>query len=234
MTDLLPPENFACVEDGVYRSSFPRTKNCLFLQKLNLKTVISLVPEDYPKNMADFYDANGISLVSHGLEGNKWPFKGIDQNGLQAVLVDILNPENRPLLIHCNKGKHRTGTVIGCLRKIRGWTYASIVHEYLLYAIPKVRLEDQMMIEYFEFVPPPPTVKEEGEEDGEKKKKDKKDKKEKKDKDKEKDKDKDQDHDSEKEKKKKDKDKEKEKQKDKDEDKTDTIVPAHKSDKIES
>jgi tyrosine-protein phosphatase SIW14 len=52
VVELLPPQNFAMVESGVYRSSFPRTKNCSFLRSLNLKTVISLVPEEYPVNMA--------------------------------------------------------------------------------------------------------------------------------------------------------------------------------------
>jgi tyrosine-protein phosphatase SIW14 len=152
---FLAPENFAIVENGVYRSAFPRTKNCLFLQKLGLKAVVSLVPEEYPKSMVDFYDANGITLISHGLDGNKWPFKAIDLAQLNNVLIDILNPENRPLLIHCNKGKHRTGTVVGSIRKLRGWSYSSIFQEYILYATPKVRCEDQMMIEYFSFAPPP-------------------------------------------------------------------------------
>lgn len=26
---------------------------------------------------------------------------------------------NHPLLIHCNKGKHRTGCLVGCFRKVR-------------------------------------------------------------------------------------------------------------------
>jgi hypothetical protein len=44
--------------------------------------------------------------------------------------------------------------VIGCVRKYRGWSYAAIMNEYIHYALPKVRFEDQMMIEYFEFEDP--------------------------------------------------------------------------------
>ena len=40
---LLAPENFAMVENGIYRSAFPRSKNIEFLRKLKLKSVISLV-----------------------------------------------------------------------------------------------------------------------------------------------------------------------------------------------
>lgn len=151
--ELLAPENFSMVESGVYRSAFPRSKNISFLKSLGLKSVISLVPEDYPQNMADFYEENDIALLSHGLEGNKWPFKGIDEEALRQVIKDILNPKNQPLLIHCNKGKHRTGTVIGCLRKLRHWAMSAIFHEYMIFAAPKIRLEDQMLIEAFEYEP---------------------------------------------------------------------------------
>jgi tyrosine-protein phosphatase SIW14 len=147
--EILAPENFAVVEAGVYRSSFPRTKNITFLKRLSLKTIISLVPEDYPVAMAEFYEKCGTRLISYGLEGNKAPFKEINHADVKLVLLDILNESNRPLLIHCNKGKHRTGSVVGCLRKLRGWGLSAIFNEYLLYATPKTRLEDQQFIESF-------------------------------------------------------------------------------------
>jgi tyrosine-protein phosphatase SIW14 len=151
--EFLAPENFAMVEPGVYRSAFPRTKNIDFLKQLNLRSVVSLVPEDYPVAMLEFYAANGIQLISVGLDGNKWPFKEISHDSMQIVLRKVLNKANRPLLIHCNKGKHRTGSVVGCLRRIRGWALSAAFTEYLLFAAPKTRLEDQQMIETFVFVP---------------------------------------------------------------------------------
>lgn len=148
---FVAPENFALVEEGVYRSAFPRSKNIPFLRRLGLKSVVSLVPEDYPPKLLEYYESAAITLRSHGLDGNKWPFKEIDTNSLQETLHDVLDLSYRPLLIHCNKGKHRTGTVVGSLRKIRGWALTSIFHEYLFYANPKSRLEDQRMIESFEY-----------------------------------------------------------------------------------
>ena len=88
--ELLVPENFAMVEPGVYRSSFPRSKNMRFLKTLGLRSVVALIPEDYPVHMVEFY-------------------KEIDEIDFKVVLRDVLDPANRPLLIHCNKGKHRTG-----------------------------------------------------------------------------------------------------------------------------
>lgn len=148
--DLLAPENFSMVESGVYRSAFPRSKNIPFLRSLGLRSVVALIPEDYPVHMTDFYAQCGVRLISHGLDGNKWPFKEIDESDIKKVLNDVMNPLNRPLLIHCNKGKHRTGSVVGCLRKLRGWALSSIVSEYMLFAAPKTRLEDQRYIEDFD------------------------------------------------------------------------------------
>jgi tyrosine-protein phosphatase SIW14 len=142
--EFLAPENFAMVEAGVYRSAFPRMRNAPFLKRLKLKSVVPLVPEDYPVSLAEFYENNGIKLITHGLDGNKWPFKEIDKMIFRNALADILCQANRPLLIHCNKGKHRTGALVGCLRKYRGWSLTSIFNEYLLYAAPKSRLEDQL------------------------------------------------------------------------------------------
>ena len=79
--DLLAPENFAMVETGVYRSAFPRSKNIPFLRSLRLRAVVALIPEDYPVHMTDFYEQCGVKLISHGLDGNKWPFKEIDEIG---------------------------------------------------------------------------------------------------------------------------------------------------------
>lgn len=150
MEDLLAPENFSMVEQGVYRSAFPRSKNTPFLRTLRLRSVLPLIPEDYPQSLIDFYNGQKIELLKHGLLGNKWPFKEIDMRDLMDAIIDLLNPEKRPILVHCNKGKHRTGSIIGCLRKIRGWSLAAIFSEYVLFAAPKSRIEDQIFIEAFD------------------------------------------------------------------------------------
>jgi tyrosine-protein phosphatase SIW14 len=147
---LLMPSNFSMVEKGIYRSSFPRTKNIDFLRNLGLRTVVSLVLEDYPAALVEFYEKSGISLVRHGLEGNKGPFKGIDTSDFANCLIFILNPANHPLLLHCNKGKHRTGSIVACIRRLRGWALSAALHEYLLFSAPKSRLEDQRFIELFD------------------------------------------------------------------------------------
>ena len=147
---LIAPENFTMVEPGVYRSAFPRTKNMGFLDYLELKSVVSLVLEDYPLQLVEFYKRNNIELITMGVEGNKGAFKGIHLDTFYEVMKVIMNNKKRPLLIHCNKGKHRTGCVVGCLRRLRGWSISCIVDEYIMMASPKPRLEDQRFIEAFQ------------------------------------------------------------------------------------
>lgn len=45
----------------------------------------------------------------------------------------------------CNQGRHRTGTVIGCLRKLQRWNLASIFEEYRRHAGAKVRVLNEQV-----------------------------------------------------------------------------------------
>src|SRR5579871_5241783 len=46
--------------------------------------------------------------------------------------------------------KHRTGCVVGVIRKVMGWRPESIVEEYTKYAHPKTRESDISYIEKFD------------------------------------------------------------------------------------
>ena len=64
----------------------------------------------------------------------------------------LITPEaNHPLLIHCNKGKHRTGCLVGCFRRLCGWSLTAIFEEYRIFSAPKQRFVDQQFIELFEY-----------------------------------------------------------------------------------
>ena len=62
----------------------------------------------------------------------------------------LLDPQNYPLLVMCNLGRHRTGTMIGCLRKLQGWNLTSILEEYRRHAGSKFRLLNEQFIELFD------------------------------------------------------------------------------------
>lgn len=69
---LRPPDNFAMVSPGIYRSSFPSSKNFEFLKTLGLKTVLTLVQEEeYPQSNRDFFKKEKIRFLQIGIPGNK-------------------------------------------------------------------------------------------------------------------------------------------------------------------
>lgn len=147
---VLPPLNFAMVMPGVYRSGYPSGMNHDFLRTLRLRTLIFLCPDDCSAENMHFYQCEGIDVFQFGIKGNKEPFVDIPPSVVADALRVVLDVRRHPVLIHCNKGKHRTGCVVGSLRKVQGWSLTSIFEEYRRFAANKVRVLDQQFIELFD------------------------------------------------------------------------------------
>ena len=147
---LIPPINFNMVIPGVYRSGYPNKKNFAFLKKIPLKSILYLCPEQYAQGNMEFARANGIKILQFGIEGNKEPFVHIPDDAIRRAVAQLLDVRNHPIMIHCNKGKHRTGVLVGCLRKVQRWSLTSIFDEYRRFAGTKVRMLDQQFIELFD------------------------------------------------------------------------------------
>ena len=64
---LYPPANFSMVESGLYRSSFPAKKNFSFLRHLGIRSILTLVLEDYPEANLKFQREHGIALLQVGM-----------------------------------------------------------------------------------------------------------------------------------------------------------------------
>ena len=60
-----PPLRFAMVEDHppLYRGSYPLSKNLRFLERLHLKTILSITPEPLGENVAAWCSAQGVSMI---------------------------------------------------------------------------------------------------------------------------------------------------------------------------
>ncbi|CAN6178853.1 unnamed protein product [Urochloa humidicola] len=147
---LVPPLNFAMVDEGIFRSGFPENTNFRFLKSLNLRSIVYLCPEPYPETNMEFLEKNGIRLHQFGIEGRKEPFVTIPDDKIREALKVVLDPKNQPLLIHCKRGKHRTGCVVGCLRKLQKWCLSSVFDEYHRFAAAKARITDQRFMELFD------------------------------------------------------------------------------------
>ncbi|XP_013584833.1 PREDICTED: probable tyrosine-protein phosphatase At1g05000 [Brassica oleracea var. oleracea] len=149
---LVAPQNFSMVENGVYRSSFPKPEHFGFLTALNLRSIIYLCPEPYPEEILKFYEANNIRLFQFAIESQKDPPTPIPEDTVMAALRVLVDVRNHPILIHCKAGKHRTGCLVGCLRKVQNWCWSSVLEEYQKYAGSKCRQRDMKCIETFDTV----------------------------------------------------------------------------------
>lgn len=148
---LVPPTNFSMVEDGIFRSGLPQPSNFGFLETLNLRSIIYLCPEAYPQENMDFVDAHDIKLFQFGIEGKtESSSTSIPNHTITGALKLLIDVRNHPVLIHCKRGKHRTGCLVGCFRKLQTWCLSSVFEEYQRFAGVKWRATDLRFIETFE------------------------------------------------------------------------------------
>ena len=63
MQVLNPPELFACVESGLYRSNAFQADNFSFIKTLHLKTIVYVSPDMPLKDVYNFIQYEGIQLV---------------------------------------------------------------------------------------------------------------------------------------------------------------------------
>ncbi|CAI6338607.1 unnamed protein product [Periconia digitata] len=150
LRSLFPPSNYGAVVPGsVYRSSYPKPKNYDFLKSLGVKTIITLVPEEIPTEYQDFMKLAGIQHFQVHLNANKGCVR-VQSCDMNRALNIVLDRSNHPVLIHCNKGKHRTGCLTATLRRLQGYDIELIREEYHTYADPKARFWDEVFFEHFD------------------------------------------------------------------------------------
>lgn len=135
---VVPPINFAPVETHFFRCGQPAPINFAFLQELNLRTIIWLAVEDPCEAMISFADDYRIAMHHLGLltEGSN-PWDHLTESSIVKALNIILDKSAHPLLVCCGMGRHRSGTVVGCVRRLQGWSLVSISEEYSRFAGPR-------------------------------------------------------------------------------------------------
>lgn len=97
-----------------------------------------------------FVATRGIRRTILDVEPNKEGKVKTNLGTLCYAILFALNPQNHPVYIHCNQGRHRTGCVVACIRKIQQWPMHEILEEYSTYATPKPREGDIQLIKDFD------------------------------------------------------------------------------------
>lgn len=147
---FVPPANYGAVLPGIiYRSSYPQEKNFEFIKDLKIKSILTLVPEPIAPEYQNFMDHNGIQHFQVHIQANKGEVR-VESCAMSRALRLLLDRTNHPILIHCNKGKHRTGCTVACFRRITGMDFGTVIDEYHTYAGAKARLWDEVFFENFD------------------------------------------------------------------------------------
>lgn len=149
----IPPLNLACVLPGIYRSGYPNRRNFEYMKTIGLKSVLCLCVDDVLPANVEFYAANNIRFFHVGIVGNTEPFQSIPADRFAHALNITLNPDNHPILVHCSKGKHRTGCLMAVLRRMCGWSLSAALDEYARFAGSRRRFLDNQFIELFDISP---------------------------------------------------------------------------------
>ncbi|KAF3115559.1 tyrosine-protein phosphatase required for protection against superoxide stress (By similarity), variant 3 [Orbilia oligospora] len=127
LTKVVPPLNFACVEEGLYRSAGPLPLNLPFVSDLNLDTIIWMATEDPSPEFFSWIRANGIKFLNFGIGEITAPWDPEIERNVIGALQALAEASNGRILVTCTMGRHRTGTVIGCLRRLQNWSITSLV-----------------------------------------------------------------------------------------------------------
>ena len=112
--------NFHKINDRLFRGGQPKEAGFAELKARGIATVIDLRDDDENamKEKA-LVEKAGMKFINKPL-GN-WSRPDLDD--IDAILKEIDLTANKPVFVHCKRGKDRTGTVIAVYRMTHdGWT----------------------------------------------------------------------------------------------------------------
>ncbi|KAK0263228.1 hypothetical protein B0A54_00592 [Friedmanniomyces endolithicus] len=148
---LVPPPNYGAVQEGeLYRSAYLQDRNLDFLKLLGIRNVLCLVDTEPSEAYSHWISSQDITRHRVDIAPNKDGQVKTTWDSLCEALLIVMDSARYPLLIHCNQGKHRTGCIIACLRKIQHWPIDDVIAEYQAYANPKARPGDIDLIRAFD------------------------------------------------------------------------------------
>lgn len=126
----VPPLNFAIVSPGVYRSGFPRPENYLYLDQLGLRSILYLADQDFKEDTQKWAKKRGLRIMHYRVESNKEPLQEASRAEMEKALEQVLDGRNHPIIIACNRGKHRVGLLAAIIRRLQGWSLTMTFDEY--------------------------------------------------------------------------------------------------------
>ena len=139
---IFPPHRFAIIDHGLFRGGYPTARNIDFIQRLELKTIISLTPK-----------ALSISILSDNVNFMhikvEKPKESIPLNYTLVNRILLMFQDAMPLYLHCLEGRI-TNVVVMCYRKSQGWDLKSIINEASRFQ--DIGAEEIAFVEKYQFI----------------------------------------------------------------------------------
>lgn len=150
--NLIAPLRFGVVQSNLYRGSYPKNHNKRFLQRLGLKTIVSVTPEPLDEDMAEFCKSEGIQMVyiqCAGADSKSKKKRGVPvpYSAATKAVEYMIDADLAPMYIHCLNGAQVTCLLVACLRKLSFWSMSAIMDEYLRHS--DMEAAEQMFVEQF-------------------------------------------------------------------------------------
>ena len=122
-------DNFGVVNEHYYRGAQPTSADYPDLAALGVKTVIDLT-RDGRDDEKGLVEAAGMKFVRIPLTTTEAPA----EMAITQFLALVTDPANQPVYVHCQGGRHRTGTMTAIYRMTQeGWTPARAYDEMKQY-----------------------------------------------------------------------------------------------------
>jgi len=112
--------------------SYPTLQNFRFLQRLSLKTVLSLTPEPPTADLAEYCGLMDIELV-HVQVSRSAPLNAALMAHTTRVLAALIRADSHPVYVHCLDGRRVCSLVVLLLRRLQGWTPQASFAEFFQY-----------------------------------------------------------------------------------------------------
>lgn len=109
----VPIDRFHEVAPGIYRGARPTKQGLDALAAAGFKTIINLDDDKKPAaEEARYAKSLGIETLSEPMSG----FWSPKDPQVDRILEHLADPSHRPLFIHCQHGRDRTGLLVGLFR----------------------------------------------------------------------------------------------------------------------
>ena len=116
--------NFYKVSDILYRAEQPTAEGFKSLQAMGVKTIVSLRAHHSDASMIE-----GLNFKYIQIPINTWKLKDEHVEKFLRVMVD---ESNYPVLVHCQHGSDRTGTMVAVYRMVfENWSKEDALNEMI-------------------------------------------------------------------------------------------------------